>query len=123
MFQKYYKNSIIVTGVTGLLRAYSLPRNTIKALCHLCFSHLVTPVTGFRTRARVRNFSNSSYLLYLSKQNLFSRVSHLPRNTRNTRNNTCFYYIFYFFTCNKSKFCRNKVAFTRNNRLKNQQGY
>ena len=50
----YYKISIIVTGVTGLLRVETLPRNTSKALQHLTFSNLVTPVTGLCARACVK---------------------------------------------------------------------
>lgn len=115
----YYKISIIVTGVTGLLRVETLPRNTAKALQHLTFRHLVTPVTGLCVCARVRKKIN---FLSFIKNYFSSRVNELARNTRNTRNNTCFYYIFYFITCNKSKLCRNKIDFTRNTSLKNQQG-
>lgn len=47
----YYKISIIVTGVTGLLRAFSPPRNSVYALPHKTFRPPVTAVTGFCTRA------------------------------------------------------------------------
>lgn len=114
----YYKISIIVTGVTGLLRVEELSRNNAKALQHLTFRHLVTPVTGLCVRAREKKINFLSFI----KNYFSSRVNELARNTRNTRNNTCFYYIFYFFTCNNSKLCRNKIAFTRNTSLKNQQG-
>lgn len=103
-----YKITINVTGVTGLLRVKSQARNTVKALQHLTFRHLVTPVTGLCVCARVKNiFLNPSFLISKSK-NIFLTCEEIARNTRNTRNNHCFYYIFYFFTCNKSAFTRNR---------------
>ena len=57
MYHLYYKKiTSIVTGVTGLLRAFSPPRNTVKALPHLHYRHPVTAVTGLCTRAHGRNF-------------------------------------------------------------------
>lgn len=117
-----YKISIIVTGVTGLLRVKSTPRNTVKDLHHLTFSDLVTPVTGLCARARVKKKLFNLLILISKDKNIFLTCEETARNTRNTRNNICFYYIFNFFTCNKSKLCRNKIDFTRNTSLKNQQG-
>lgn len=52
MYHLYSKKiTSIVTGVTGLLRAFRRPRNSVYALPHIAFSHPVTPVTGFFTRA------------------------------------------------------------------------
>lgn len=115
-----YNLSTIVTGVTGLLRVKSHTCNTFKALLHILPSHTVTPVTGIYARACVRKKIN---LNKLNQFYFFSRVNEITRNTRNTRNNHCFYYIFYFFICNKSRLCCNKIAFTRNTSLKNQQGW
>lgn len=118
----YYKILIIVTGVTGLLRVKTPPRNTVKTLQYLTFSHLVTPVTGLCARARVKKNLFNILILIFQAKSIFLTCEETARNTRNTRNNTCFYYVFYFITCNKSKLCRNKIDFTRNTRLKNQQG-
>ena len=65
-----YKISIIVTGVTGLLRVKSTPRNTVKALHHLTFSDLVTPVTGLCARARVKK-KLFNLLILISKARIF----------------------------------------------------
>lgn len=108
----YYKKSIIVTGVTGLLRVKSQARNTVKALHHLTFRHLVTPVTGLCVRARVKNFLLNLLNIISQDKNIFLTCEEIARNTRNTRNNTCFYYVFYFFTCNKSAFTRNRPVTT-----------
>lgn len=126
MYHLYSNNSNInVTGVTGLLRAFLLPRNSVKALPHNTFRHSVTAVTGFCTRAHVRNiFYFFSILSNLSSQSLKKLLARddLPRNTCNTRNNHCFIYIFILFTRNKSVFSRNKCSSTRNNSLVFQQG-
>ncbi len=117
-----FKITINVTGVTGLLRGQSQARNTVKAFIHNTSSHLVTPVTGLCVCARVKKILLINLLSISNTKNIFSTCEELARNTRNTRNNHCFYYIFNFITCNKSVFTRNKLAFTRNNDLKNQQG-
>lgn len=114
-----YNLSIIVTGVTSLLRVKSHTCNTFKALLHILPSYTVTPVTGICVRTRVRKKIN---LNKLNQFCFFSRVNEIARNTRNTCNNHCFYYIFYFYSCNKLELCRNKSTFTRNIRLKAQQG-
>mgnify|MGYP000104749033 FL=1 len=114
----HYKISIIVTGVTGLLRVKSTPRNTVKALHHLTFSDLVTPVTGLCARARVKKKLFNLLILISKAKNIFLTCEKTARNTRNTCNNHCFYYIFNFSTRNKSAFTRNKSTCTRNN----QQG-
>ena len=80
-----------VTGVTGLLRACYAPRNTVKALSHLHFRHLVTAVTGLCTRAHGRKISIRLYLFNSISIEYFPARGDLPRNTRNTRNNHCFY--------------------------------
>lgn len=113
-----YKISIIVTGVTGLLRVKSTPRNTVKALHHLTFSDLVTHVTGLCARVRVKKKLFNLLILISKAKNIFLTCEKSARNTRNTRNNHCFYYIFNFSTRNKSAFTRNKSTCTRNN----QQG-
>lgn len=118
----YYKLSIIVTGVTGLLRVKSLPRNTVKALHHLTFNNTVTAVTGLRTCARVKKYFFIDLNLNYKFNNIFLTCEKITRNICNTRNNHCFYYNFIFFRRNNSGFTCNKLAFTRNNRLKNQQG-
>ena len=87
----HYKISIIVTGVTGLLRAFSPPRNTVKALPHLHYRHPVTAVTGLCTRAHGRKISIRLYLFNSMSIEYFPARGDLPRNTRNTRNNHCFY--------------------------------
>lgn len=96
----YYKISIIVTGVTGLLRAKSQPCNTVKALPTLSFRHPVTAVTGLCTRAHGKKISLSNIFIQIMNECIFPRVRKNPRNTRNTRNNPCFYYIYYLFTRN-----------------------
>ena len=83
----HYNISIIVTGVTGLLRAFPLPRNTVKALHHLTFSDLVTPVTGLCARAHGRKIFIRLYLFNSISIEYFHARGDLPRNTRNTRNN------------------------------------
>jgi hypothetical protein len=108
MSQTYFKITINVTGVTGLLRVKSLPRNTVKAFHHLIFSHLVTPVTGLCARARVKKNLFNLLILISKAKNIFLTCEETTRNTRNTRNNLCFYYIFNLFTCNKTAFTRNK---------------
>lgn len=66
------KKSKNVTGVTGMLRAFSPPRNTFYALPHKTFSLPVTGVTGLCTRAHagknslLLNLINSIYLNYFS---------------------------------------------------------
>lgn len=102
------KITINVTGVTGLLRVKSQARNTVKALRHHTFSHLVTPVTGLCVCARVKNFLLNPLSIISQAKNIFLTCEEIARNTRNTRNNPCFYYIFYFFTCNKLAFTRNR---------------
>ena len=114
----HYKISIIVTGVTGLLRACSPPRNTVKALPNLHYSHPATAVTGLCTRARVKKKLFNLLILISKAKNIFLTCEKTARNTRNIRNNHCFYYIFNFLTCNKSTYTRNKSTCTRNN----QQG-
>jgi hypothetical protein len=65
MYHLYYKNKTKnVTGVTGMLRAFSPPRNTVKALPHLHYRHPVTAVTGICTRAHAGK--NSLLLLSLN---------------------------------------------------------
>ena len=92
MYHLYYKKiTSIVTGVTGLLRAFSLPRNTVKALPHLHYRHPVTAVTGLCTRAHGRKISIRLYLFNSMSIEYFPARVDLPRNTRNTRNNHCFY--------------------------------
>lgn len=55
MYRLYYKKiTSIVTGVTGLLRAFSQPRNSVKATPHLHSRLPVTAVTGLCTRAHAR---------------------------------------------------------------------
>lgn len=106
-----YKN---VTGVTGLLRACYAARNTVKALPHLYFRHLVTAVTGLYACARVCKkyyLINSINFILI---NIFPRVKKTARNNRNNRNNRCIYYILYLITCNKIDFTCNKLTFTRN---------
>ena len=100
MFLTYYKISIIVTGVTGLLRAKSQPRNTFKALPLLYFKHSVTAVTGLCTRAHGKKNSLANIFIQIMNECIFPRVRENPRNTCNTRNNLCFYYIYYLFTRN-----------------------
>lgn len=90
----YYKISIIVTGVTGLLRAKSLPRNTFKALPLLYFKHSVTAVTGLCARAHGKKISLTNIFIQIMNECIF------PRVRENTRNNLCFYYIYYLFTRN-----------------------
>lgn len=109
----------IVTAVTGLLRVKLCARNAIKAFTHLHFSDSVTSVTGLCACARVRNIF--LYSIFQFKNN-FSRVRETACNTRNTRNNHCFYYIFIFCSCNKSTITRNKSKLCRNTHLKIQQG-
>ena len=87
----HYKISIIVTGVTGLLRVKSTPRNTVKALPHLHYRHPVTAVTGLCTRAHGRKISIRFYLFNSMSIEYFPARGDLPRNTRNIRNNHCFY--------------------------------
>lgn len=122
MSRTYYKSSIIVTGVTGLLRAESITRNTVKALRNISYTTFVTPVTGFCVCARVKKNFLDCLILNFNYQNIFLTCEKTARNTCNTCNNHCFYYVFNFFTCNKLDFTCNKTVFTRNNRLKNQQG-
>lgn len=71
MYHLYYKKiTLIVTGVTGLLRAFSPPRNTVKATPHLHYSHPVTAVTGLCTRAHGRkNLIAYIFLKYLKLNN------------------------------------------------------
>lgn len=65
MYRLYSNNkSKNVTGVTGLLRAFSPPRNTVYALPHKTFSLHVTGVTGICTRAHAGK--NSVLLLLLN---------------------------------------------------------
>ena len=111
-----------VTGVTGLLRACYAPRNTVKALSHLHFRHLVTAVTVLCVCARVCKKYYLINPINFILINIFPRVKKIARNSRNTRNNHCIYYIFYLITCNKIDFSCNKLPFTRNTCLKNQQG-
>ncbi len=118
----YYKNSIIVTGVTDLLRVISLPRNTVKAPLYIHYSHSVTPVTGLCARARVGKNNLLQILLINKQNNNFLTCEECTRNTRNTRNNHCFYYIFNLIRRNNLGFTRNKLTFTRNIRLENIQG-
>lgn len=106
------KITINVTGVTGLLRVKSQARNTVKAFIHNTFSHLVTPVTGLCVRARVKNILLIPLSIISQTKNIFLTCEEIARNTRNIRNNLCFYYIFYFLTCNKSVFTRNKPVTT-----------
>ena len=96
----YYKISIIVTGVTGLLRAFSLPRNTVNALSHLHYRHPVTAVTGLCARAHGKKISLTNIFIQIMNECIFPRVRENTRNTCNTRNNLCFYYIYYLFTRN-----------------------
>lgn len=103
-----YKITINVTGVTGLLRVKSQARNTIKALHHITFIKLVTPVTGLCVCARVKNLLLNSLSIISQAENIFLTCEEIARNTLNTRNNLCFYYIFYFFTCNKLTFTCNR---------------
>ncbi len=92
MYHLYYKKiTSIVTGVTGLLRAFSPPRNTVKALPHLHYRHPVTAVTGLCTRAHGRKISIRLYLFNSISIEYFPARGDLPRNTRNVRNNHCFY--------------------------------
>lgn len=106
------KITINVTGVTGLLRVKSQTCNTVKALHHLSFSNLVTPVTGLCVRARVENILSNNLVLISNANKFFPTCEETARNTRNTRNNICFYYIFNFLTCNKSAFTRNRPVTT-----------
>lgn len=72
MYRLYYKKIIsIVTGVTGLLRAFSLPRNSVYALPHNTFRPPVTAVTGFCTRAHARKNSINLFLLNYRAIELF----------------------------------------------------
>lgn len=97
----HYKLSKNVTGVTGLLRAKSSPRNTFKALPTLSFKHPVTAVTGLCARARVGIFLFSIFKSQFININIFPHARENPRNTCNTRNNPCFYYIYYLTTRNR----------------------
>ena len=111
-----------VTGVTGLLRACYAPRNTVKALSHLHFRHLVTAVTGLCVCARgckKYHLINSINFILI---NISPCVKKTARNNRNNRNNYCFIYIYILDTRNKLNFWCNKQSLTRNNCLKIQQG-
>ena len=118
----YYKISKIVTGVTGLLRAVLIPRNTVKAFLHIHFKHTVTAVTGLCTCARVKKNSKENIFLIYSNTVFFLTREEIARNTRNTRNNHCFYYNFYLITRNNIAYTRNIKPFTRNNAFLYQQG-
>lgn len=79
MYRLYYKNiTKNVTGVTGLLRAFSPPRNTVYALPHKTFSLPVTGVTGLCTRAHARKNSIVYYLLNLITLKYFPARGKLP---------------------------------------------
>ena len=93
----HYKISIIVTGVTGLLRVKSTPRNTVKALHHLTFSDIVTPVTGLCARARVKKKLFNLLILISKANNIFLTCEKTARKTRNTCKKHCFYYLFIKF--------------------------
>ena len=72
MYHLYYKKiTSIVTGVTGLLRAFSQPRNSVYALPHKTFRPTVTAVTGFCTRAHAGKNSLCIILLNSITPKLF----------------------------------------------------
>ncbi len=79
MYHLYAKKIIlIVTGVTGLLRAFSPPRNSVYALSHNTFRHLVTAVTGFFTRAHGKNFSFLNLIILNHLKKILTREVFYP---------------------------------------------
>ena len=81
---KYNLIAFSVTPVTGLLRAFQLPRNSIYAFHTNHLRSLVTAVTHFCMRAHVRKFFASSIPAMPFKNKLFSREMNYPVTTVTT---------------------------------------
>lgn len=69
---------LIVTPVTGLLRAFSLPRNSVYAFHINTYRGSVTAVTGFRTRAHAGKISHPLFILFKFQNKFFSREVNTP---------------------------------------------